>query len=108
MQLSTPWKIYSESELERHEPAGTDGPIIYVANDRTCAWMVTRDSQGRSKIQIADIDQITDLWQKYRITSLLAVVKFVGAPSLGKHDFRPVDISHTAQPNGGKSPYVFR
>jgi hypothetical protein len=92
MKFTTPWKVYHESEMECHEPEGPGGPLIYVANDRTCVWVESTDPRGQPQFEIADVDEITELWKRYRITSLLSVAKFADSSRLGKDSFKPFKI----------------
>jgi len=88
MKLHAPWKDYEDSEVDRHETGMSFAPVVYVAHDRSCVWLVTNDSMGRQAIHIADADQISELWERLRLISLLSVLKVVDHPELGKDGLR--------------------
>jgi hypothetical protein len=106
MKFKTPWKIYDESEMECHIPAGAQRLLIFVAKDRTCVWTRTIDAFGRPNFQFADIDRITELWERYRITALLAVAKVSDANRLGDDLLRPAEIGRTPTREGYRRPFA--
>ena len=104
MKFRTPWKIYDETEMECHIPVGAQRLLIYVAKDRSCVWTRTIDAFGRPNFQMADIDQITELWERYRITALLAVGKVTDVPTAGESFLRPGAIVASSSRLGYRRP----
>src|ERR1700728_1935055 len=83
MKFVTPWKVYDKSEMECHDPGDPEGLLVYVSKDRTCVWTESREGDGWRQLRMADVDQITEMWRRYRITSLLSVVRLVDCAQIG-------------------------
>ena len=93
--------------MDRHEPEESQALAIYVAKDRTCVWIQRPDHLGQPRFQLADLDQITSSWERYRITSLLSVVQFVDSRSPGAGCFLPRETKGVAGRHSTLLPQIF-
>jgi hypothetical protein len=70
--FNTPWKAYTSSELDRFD---VDDQIVFVARDRTCAFVANRHEGNTREPHQADERELQEIWMKHRLIALLPVFR---------------------------------
>ena len=75
MVFETPWKIYSEAEIDSHHPSGGESDSsIYISHDRCAVWVRPLMAQS---LRLANLEEISELWERLRLVTLLSVLRVV-------------------------------
>ena len=74
MLFETPWKTYSESEIDFHPGGGDSDPTIYISHDRCAVWVCPPTAQS---LHLANLAEISELWDRLQLATLLSVLRVI-------------------------------
>lgn len=74
MECSALRRTYNPAEMDRYE-VEPGNMAIYIAPDRTCAFIQSAFDEASGEFHELDELEICKLWDRYRIISLLTVLK---------------------------------